>query len=68
MASIGTQLTEAFAGLDRMEELFSEPREGDDPRRTVCLDDVTGRVEVRDVRFAYDEGGDVLHGVWRAGV
>jgi subfamily B ATP-binding cassette protein MsbA len=63
MASIGTQITEAFAGLDRMEELLSEPREIDDPRRTHRLPDVTGRIEMHDVRFAYAEGQDVLHGV-----
>jgi ABC-type multidrug transport system fused ATPase/permease subunit len=63
MTSIGTQITEAFAGLDRTEELLSEPREIDDPRRTVELPDVRGRIEFSDVRFAYDEGGDVLHGV-----
>ncbi len=63
MTAIGTQITEAFAGLDRMEELFAEPREVDDPRRTVALPDVRGRIEFTDVRFAYDEGPDVLHGV-----
>ena len=63
MASIGTQITEAFAGLDRMEELLSEPRESDDPRRTHRLDDVRGHIELRDVRFAYDAGQHVLHGV-----
>ncbi len=63
MTAIGTQITEAFAGLDRMEELFSEAREVDDPLRTTVLSDVRGRIEFTDVRFSYDEGPDVLHGV-----
>ncbi len=63
MASIGTQITEAFAGLDRMDELLAETREADDPARTVELPGVAGRVEVTDVTFAYDAGEPVLHGV-----
>lgn len=63
MTSIGTQITEAFAGLDRMEELLTEPRESDDPRRETRLDDVTGRIELTDVRFAYASETEVLHGV-----
>lgn len=63
MASIGTQITEAFAGLDRMDELLSRPRESDDPRRTEELTSVVGRIEFERVEFAYDEGVPVLHDI-----
>jgi subfamily B ATP-binding cassette protein MsbA len=63
MANIGTQITDAFAGLDRMEELLSVEKEGDDPGRTVRLDAVRGDVRFEDVAFAYQEGKDVIRGV-----
>ena len=63
MSNIGTQLTEAFAGLDRMEEILAMDPEGEEPERTVILDDVRGDLEFRDVRFAYQEGKEVLHGI-----
>ncbi len=63
MANIGTQITEAFAGLDRMEELLSVTREDDDPKRTVTLDRIDGDVQFDDVHFAYDGGDDVVRGV-----
>jgi subfamily B ATP-binding cassette protein MsbA len=63
MSSIGTQMTEAFAGLDRTSELLSTDREADDPARTVALDAIRGDITFRDVTFAYDEGKEVLHGV-----
>jgi subfamily B ATP-binding cassette protein MsbA len=60
MSSIGTQMTEAFAGLDRTEQLLNKSREDDDPNRTVVLDSVKGDVEFKDVSFAYDEGKTVI--------
>lgn len=63
MASIGTQITEAFAGLDRMDELLAREREVDDPRRTVALSAVEGRIEFEDVAFAYEPDVPVLHGI-----
>lgn len=63
MAAIGTQITEAFAGLDRMEELLREPRESDDPRRTVQLTEVRGDFRFEDVTFAYEPGTPVLREV-----
>jgi subfamily B ATP-binding cassette protein MsbA len=63
MSNIGTQLTEAFAGLDRMEEILAMEPEGAEPERTVVLDDVRGDLELRDVTFAYEEGKEVLHGI-----
>ena len=63
MANIGTQMTEAFAGLDRTSELLSEPGEDDDPRRTVQMPAIAGRVAFEGVSFSYEEGEPVLRDV-----
>jgi subfamily B ATP-binding cassette protein MsbA len=60
MSNIGTQITEAFAGLDRMEEILSMEREGEEKGRTVVLDEIRGDISFENVSFAYDEGTDVL--------
>jgi subfamily B ATP-binding cassette protein MsbA len=60
IASIGTQITEAFAGMDRIREVRSQVTEdaGDAARQP--LDEVRGEVEFEDVSFAYKPGVDVL--------
>lgn len=63
MANIGTQMTEAFAGLDRTEELLSWPGEDDDPLRTQVMPPIRGHVVFDDVHFRYDEDKPVLQGV-----
>ena len=63
MANIGTQMTEAFAGLDRTAELLSWPSEDDDPRRTGTMPSVEGHLVFEDVSFAYDEDKPVLRGI-----
>ena len=63
MANIGTQMTEAFAGLDRTAELLSWPSEDDDPRRTRTMPSVDGHLVFEDVSFAYDEDKPVLRGI-----
>jgi subfamily B ATP-binding cassette protein MsbA len=63
MANIGTQMTEAFAGLDRTSELLSWPREDDDPLRTVSMPPIDGHVVFEDVHFRYEEEKPVLQGV-----
>jgi subfamily B ATP-binding cassette protein MsbA len=63
MANIGTQMTEAFAGLDRTSELLSWPEEDDDPARTVTMPDIGGHIRFEDVHFAYEEDKPVLQGV-----
>lgn len=63
MANIGTQMTEAFAGLDRTAELLSWPQEDDDPERTVEMPDIAGRLRFEDVHFAYEEDKPVLKGI-----
>jgi subfamily B ATP-binding cassette protein MsbA len=63
MANIGTQMTEAFAGLDRTAELLNQPGEDDDPRRTVEMPPIEGHVRFEEVSFAYDPGKPVLHDI-----
>jgi len=63
LVSIGTQLTEAAAGIDRTTEILSEQGEDADPRRTTTLPKVQGDVIFDDVRFEYEAGKPVLHGI-----
>jgi subfamily B ATP-binding cassette protein MsbA len=63
MSNIGTQMTEAFAGLDRMEEILLMDAEGEEPSRTVVLERVRGDISFENVSFAYDEGKEVLRNV-----
>ncbi len=63
IVNIGTQLTEAFAGLDRTNEILHELEENADPRRTETLPPINGKVEFEDVVFSYQEGKPVLHGI-----
>ena len=63
MSNIGTQITEAFAGLDRMEEILLMEPEGEEEGRTVVLDDIRGDITFENVSFAYEEGKDVLRDV-----
>lgn len=61
MSNIGTQITEAFAGLDRMEEILSVDQEGKEPERTHVLEEIQGDIVFEDVTFAYEEGKPVVH-------
>jgi ABC-type multidrug transport system fused ATPase/permease subunit len=63
IVAIGTQLTEALAGLERTREVLRERPEDEDPRRTVTPASIEGRVAFENVHFAYAEGKDVLRGV-----
>ena len=63
VVAIGTQLTEAIAGLDRTSEILAEADEENDPERTVPLGPIHGEVEFRDVVFAYEPTKPVLHGI-----
>ena len=63
MSNIGSQLTEALAGLDRTEELMSMSAEVDDENRTVNLDNFKGELEFKDVSFEYEDGKPVLHNI-----
>ena len=63
VVSIGTQITEALAGLERTREVLHERPEDADPRRTVALGPLRGEVAFEDVYFAYESGKPVLLGV-----
>ncbi len=63
IVSIGTQLTEALAGLERTQEILQERPEDQDPKRTVTLHDIYGKVEFEHVTFSYDGSRTVLHDV-----
>lgn len=63
MSNIGSQLTEAFAGLDRTEEIMNMDPEDIAEERPIVLEDVKGEIAFHDVRFAYEEGKEVLHGI-----
>jgi ABC-type multidrug transport system fused ATPase/permease subunit len=63
IVSIGTQLTEALAGLERTQEIMREHPEDQDPRRSVVLTDIIGTVEFDDVSFSYDRVHEVLHDI-----
>ena len=63
IVSIGTQLTEALAGLERTQEIMRERPEDQDPRRSVALRDIVGRIEFEDVSFSYDGIHEVLRDI-----
>jgi ABC-type multidrug transport system fused ATPase/permease subunit len=63
MSNIGSQLTEAFAGLDRTEEIMNMPLEADDKKRTVTLDSIHGAITFDQVSFAYESGKEVVKGI-----
>ena len=63
VVGIGTQLTEALAGLDRTQEVLAEKPEDEDPRRSSGLRGIEGYVSFDHVSFEYDKGKPVLHDV-----
>lgn len=63
MSNIGSQLTEAFAGLDRTEDLMNMPVEDDGTARPIRLNTLKGDMQFKAVSFAYEEGKDVLQDV-----
>lgn len=63
MSNIGSQITEAFAGLDRMQEILELSREDEDPKRNETLASVHGDIKFENVSFAYEKDNDVLHDI-----
>lgn len=63
IVNIGTQLTEALAGLERTHDVLMERPEDDDPERVRTSGTIVGDVAFQGVRFAYAEGKEVLHGI-----
>jgi subfamily B ATP-binding cassette protein MsbA len=61
MSNIGSQLTEAFAGLDRTEEIMQMTPEDGDPNRVNKMKGIVGDVKFSDVSFAYEEDKNVLN-------
>src|SRR6266700_615410 len=62
-AAIWTQITEAFAGLDRIREIMDMPTEDQEDAQRAPLPEVQGEIEVENVWFEYNEGVPVLKGV-----
>lgn len=61
MSNIGSQLTEAMAGLDRTQELLNMSEEDDSEVRVNSLASVVGDIEFKDVSFGYEKSKEVLH-------
>jgi len=63
MSNIGSQLTEAFAGLDRTQELMNLSEENDPIIRNVVLKKIEGNVSFKNISFSYDNKTNVLHDI-----
>ena len=63
ISSIGTQIAEAFAGLDRIRELRQLATEADEDVDREPIADIRGEINFEDVRFEYEEDRPVLRGV-----
>ena len=63
MSNIGSQLTEAMAGLDRTQELMEMPEEDNPEERTIQLNRIKGDIVFDDVSFSYEESKEVLHNI-----
>jgi ABC-type multidrug transport system fused ATPase/permease subunit len=63
IVNIGTQLSEALAGLERTRQVMSEMREDRDPRRIDVLGEINGRVQFENVNFSYEPSKPVLYDV-----
>lgn len=63
MSNIGSQLTEAFAGLDRTQEIMNMAPENDDVARTIQLPSIKGDIKFEDVTFSYEHGKEVVKGI-----
>jgi ABC-type multidrug transport system fused ATPase/permease subunit len=63
LANIGTQITEAFAGLDRISEVFAMKTEDDDDKTKQAIPKIEGTIDFENVNFEYEKGVPVLKGV-----
>ena len=63
MSNIGSQLTEAFAGLDRTQELMKIEEENDLQKRIIALDQIKGNIVFKNVSFSYEDDTEVLHDI-----
>jgi ABC-type multidrug transport system fused ATPase/permease subunit len=60
ISNIGSQLTEAFAGLDRTKEIMNLPTEANDANRTIHLPELKGDIKFNNVSFSYEKGSEVV--------
>lgn len=63
MSNIGSQLTEAMAGLDRTQELMEMTEEDNPETRTMVLDALVGDMVFEGVSFSYEKSKEVLHNI-----
>ena len=63
LVSVGTRLSETFAGLDRTFEILNEPGEDSELIRTEAIESILGRVAFKEVTFSYVPDKPVLHGI-----
>src|ERR1044071_7304639 len=62
-AAIGTQITEAFAGLDRIREIMNMQTEDEEDSARAPLREVQGEVAFDNVSFEYNTGVPVLKNI-----
>lgn len=63
MSNIGSQITDALAGLDKTEELMNEVSEDDLPDRTITMPALNGELQFNNVSFAYENATEVIHNI-----
>lgn len=63
MSNIGSQLTEALAGLDRTEELMNMEAEEDPENRVIDIENMKGNLVFNNVSFSYVEGKEVIKNI-----
>ncbi len=63
LANIGTQITEAFAGLDRIRETFQRTTEDEEDAKRNALPDIKGSIDFESVKFEYEANTPVLKGI-----
>jgi ABC-type multidrug transport system fused ATPase/permease subunit len=63
MSNIGSQLTEALAGLDRTEELMNMTPEDEIGNRDIELENFKGDIKFENVSFSYEKGKEVIHNI-----
>ena len=63
ISNIGSQLTEAFAGLDRTKEIMNLQTEANDNNRTIQLSRIKGDIQFNKVSFSYEKGSEVVKNI-----
>ncbi len=63
MSNIGSQLSEAMAGLDRTQELMEMDEEDNPEFRTQFIENIEGSISFNNVSFSYEESKEVLHNI-----